>query len=218
MTTTLEPHPQLGGTAAASRLAGSSLVVGGVAFFVGGVTHPSDSGRGNKVEQLHEMLVDPSWYPSHAMLLLAMGLFAVAFNAMWRRGGSTPQVARLLKVVFVIACIATVSMAVHLFAAADAEALADGQHSLVSRVQTVNETVVDATWGLAIAALSLAGGVARRVGNRFTIAFGVVGGLAFALASATIAYTDTFDFLFKLGSLISVWAILVGVITFRRPA
>ena len=218
MSTMVEPRPPLRGTTGVSRVVGPSLVLGGVAFFVGGVTHPSDSGAGDKVQQLHEMLVDPSWYPSHAMLLLAMGLFAVGFHAMRERGDLTPGVARLLKIAFVITCVATVAMAVHLFAAVDADSLADGQESLVSRVQTINETVVDATWGLAIAAVSLVGGLARRVGNRFTIPFGVVGGLAFALASGTIAYTDTFDSLFKLGSLISIWAILVGVTTMRRPA
>lgn len=216
MTTTLEPRPQVRGTTALSRLAGPSLVLGGIAFFVAGVTHPTDSGEGNKVEQLYEMLVDPKWYPSHAVLLLAMGLFAVAFQGVRQQRDLAPGVARLLKVVFVIACITTVSMAVHLFAAADADSLADGQPSLVSRVQTINETVVGTTWGLAIATLSLVGGLARRVGNRFTIPFGVVGGSAFALASATIAYTDAFDSVFKLSSLISIWAILAGVISIRR--
>ena len=72
-------------------------------------------------------------------------------------------------------------------------------------------------WGLAVAALALVGGLTRSLGNRITIAFGLVGGLAFALASATIPYTDTFDSLFKVGSLVSVWAILVGVMAMRRP-
>lgn len=114
------------------------------------------------------------------------------------------------------ACVATLSMTAHLFAAIGADSLADGEHSLVSRLQTVNETVVDTAWGLALATLAVAGGLTRTVGNRFTIAFGLVGGLAFALASATIAYTDTFDSLFKLGSLLSIWAILVGSLAIRR--
>lgn len=106
-------------------------------------------------------------------------------------------------------------MAVHLFAALGAGSVANGQHSLVSRAQTINETIVDAAWGLALATLAVVGGLTRTVGNRFTITFGLVGGLAFALASATIAYTDTFDSLFKAGSLLSLWAILSGVIAIR---
>ncbi len=216
MNTMIEAHPDAVRTRGLSRLAGPSLVLGGVAFFVGGVTHPSDSGEGNKVQQLHDMLVDSSWYPSHAVLLAAMALFATGILALRHRRDLNPGIKRLLKFVFVIACIATVAMAGHLFAALAAESLTDGKQSLVSRVQTVNETVVDAAWGLAVAALAVVGGLTRSIGNRITVAFGFVGGLAFALASATIPYTDTFDPLFKVGSLLSIWAILVGVTEIRH--
>lgn len=215
MTTVVEAHPNTQ-RARAVRLAGPSLVLGGVAFFLGGVTHPSDSGEGNKVQQLHEMLVDPSWYPSHALLLAAMAFFAVGIFALRQRRDLSMGMERLLQVVFVIACVATLAMAVHLFAAIGADSLADGKHSLVSRLQTVNETIVDTAWGLALATLAVAGGLTRTVGNRLTIPFGLVGGLAFALASATIAFADTFDSLFKLGSLLSIWAILVGSLAIRR--
>ena len=216
MTTMIEARPDASRTRDPSRLAGPSLVLGGVAFFVGGVTHPSDSGEGNKVQQLHDMLVDSSWYPSHAVLLAAMALFACGILALRHRRDLTPGIERLVKFVFVIACLATVAMAIHLFAALDAESLADGKQSLVSRVQTVNETIVDATWGLAVAVLAVVAGLTRSIGNRITIPFGLVGGLAFALASATIPYTDTFDPLFKVGSLLSIWAILVGVTEVRN--
>jgi len=171
--------------------------------------HPSGSGEGNKVHQLHEMLVDSSWYPSHAVLLAAMAFFAVGLLALRQRRDQTLGMEPVLKPVFVIACIATVAMVVHLFAALDAGSLADGKRSLVIWLQIVNETVA-AAWGLALAALAVVGGRAGIVGNRLTIPFGVVGGLAFALASATIPYADTFDSLFKIGSLLSIWAILVG--------
>lgn len=218
MKTMTEPHPIAPPPSRLTRLAGPALILGGIAFFVGGVTHPGDSGEGNKLQQLHEMLVDPSWYPSHAVLLGAMALFAVAVLALRRGRRLTPALDRLLRVVFVIACVATVSMAIHLFAALDAASLAGGKQSAVSLLQTVNETVVDATWGLALATLAVAGGLTRTVGNRITLVFGLVGGLAFALASGTIAFTDTFDPLFKIGSLLAVWAIVVGVIEVRRQA
>ncbi|MEU8172225.1 hypothetical protein AB0C14_05070 [Microbispora hainanensis] len=43
-----------------------------------------------------------------------------------------------------------------------------------------------------------------------------MGGLAYALASATIAFTDRFDPLFPIGSLIGVWAVAVGVVAMIR--
>ena len=216
MTTAIEARPDASRTRSLSRLAGPALVLGGVAFFVGGVTHPSDSGDGNKVQQLHEMLVDSSWYPSHTVLLGAMTLFAFGIFTLRHRRDLTSGMERLLRFVLVIACIATAAMAIHLFAALDAQSLADGKQSLLSRVQTVNETIVDATWGLAVATLAVVGGLTRSVGNPITIPFGLVGGLAFALASATIPYTDTFDPLFKVSSLLSIWAILVGVTEIRH--
>lgn len=216
MTTIIEADLAWSHTRNLSRLAGPLFVLSGVAFFVGGVTHPRDGGEGNKVEQLHDMLVDPSWYPSHAVLLASMALFATGVLAVRRRRDPTPRAERVLKYVFVVACVATVDMAIHLLAKLGAESLADGRQSMVSRVQTVNETVVDAAWGLAVAALAVVGGLTGSLGNKVTIPFGLVGGLAFALASATIPYTDTFDPLFKVGSLLAMWAILVGVTEFRN--
>ncbi len=218
MSTLTDARPETLRPSRLDRLAGPCLILGGIAFFVGGVTHPSDSGVGNKVEQLHEMLIDASWYPSHAALLAAMALFATGILALRRRRDLSSVMKRFFQLVFVIACITTVSMAVHLFAALGADSLADGKGSFVSQAQTVNETVVDAAWGLALAALAVAGGLSRTAGNRITIPFGLIGGLAFALASGTIAFTDAFDPLFKAGSLLSIWAILVGAIAIRRQS
>lgn len=218
MTITIEGHDRLSSTGAQLRIAGPAFVLAGIAFLIGGATHPTDSGEGNKVLQLHEMLVDPSWYPSHALLLVAMALFATGIFAYRQRRALTPGMATVLKYAFVIACIVTVSMTVHLFAALGADSLAEGEHSLMSRVQTVNEIVVQGVWALSIAALAFLGGLTRTVGNRLTIPFGLVGGVAFAIASATVPYTDTFDSLFKVGSLIAVWAILTGVLTIRQHA
>jgi hypothetical protein len=199
------------------RVPGLCFVLGGIAFFVGGLTHPTGSGHGNKVQQLHDMLGRPGWYPSHAFLLAAVALIAGGLFASRQRRDLTSGMERLLRIVFVIGCIATVSMAVHLLAPLGAASVAGGKPSLLSRVQALNE-LVDALWAVSLAAVAVAGGLTGAVGNRLTIPFGLVGGLAFALASATIPFTDTFDPLFKVGSLLSVWAIAVGVIAVRHQS
>ncbi|MGH3664904.1 MAG: hypothetical protein ACRDU8_02230 [Egibacteraceae bacterium] len=200
-----------------SRRAGPAFfMAGGVTFIAGGALHPSDSGVGNKVVQLHDMLIHRMWYPSHLLLLMAMACFAAGIVALRRRPDLRPPLTKLVNVASVVACVAAVGMLVHLFAALGAESLANGEHSLFSRVQTVNETIVDASWGLAIAVLAVTGGWSRTVGNRFTIPLGLVGGLAFSLASATIAFTDQFDALFALGSLVGIWAVAVGAMGLRR--
>lgn len=216
MRTMIESRPSAGPPSRLERFAGPSFVLGGIAFFIGGLTHPSDSGHGNKVQQLHDMLVGSSWYPSHALLLAAVALVAVGIYALRQRRDLTAGMERLLRFVFVIACVATVSMTVHLLAPLGAASVADGKQSLLSRVQTLNE-LVDAAWALSLAALAVAGGLTGTLGNRATIPFGLVGGLAFALGSATISFTDTFDPIFKVGSLLSIWAIAAGVMAARRP-
>ncbi|GIH50043.1 hypothetical protein SAMN05421833_118125 [Microbispora rosea] len=198
-----------------NRVSGICLVLGGITFIAGGATHPGDSGEGDKVQQLHEMLVQPSWYPSHALLLLSMGLFTAGIFAISRRDLGR-SMAAATKVIAGIGVLATVGMAAHLFAALEADSLAAGQPTTVSTMQTWNETIVDTLWALSIVVLAVAGGLTRTVGNRVTLALGLVGGLAYALASATIAFTDRFDPLFPVGSLIGVWAAAVGVVAIIR--
>lgn len=98
-----------------------------------------------------------------------------------------------------------------------AKGIAGGHQTFGYQLQAMNETIVDAPWGVGIAALALVGGLTRTLGNRVTVAFGVVGGLAFALASATIAYTDRFDGPFPLASLVGIWGVVVGLMVLARP-
>jgi peptidoglycan/LPS O-acetylase OafA/YrhL len=74
---------------------------------------------------------------------------------------------------------------------------------------------VDATWGAAMAVLAVVGGATRTIGNWITLALGAVGGACFALASATIPFTDLFDGLFPVASLLGLWAVVVGIMVLR---
>ncbi len=67
--------------------------------------------------------------------------------------------------------------------------MANGHKGLLYYLQAANETV-DAAWALAITALAVVGGFTRSLGNRLTLILGLIGGLAFALASATISELD----------------------------
>lgn len=194
-----------------ARLGGICLALGGVAFFAGGVTHPGDSGGGTKVQQLYQAFMQPTWYLSHALLLTSFALFTAATLLLRKRPDLGPGMARLVNVVSVVTVVATLGMAVHLFAALGAESIADGQPSLIYEAQKWNETILNPLWGMAVIALAVASGLTRTFGSRITVPLAVVGGLAWSLASATIAFTDRFDPLFPVASLISVWAVAAGV-------
>ena len=195
-----------------ARPGGICLALGGVAFFAGGVTHPQPTIEGTKVETLYDMFVQPMWYPSHVLLLASFALFATAVLLLRQQGDLGPRMTRLVNVVTVVLVASTLSMAVHLFDALGAQSIADGQPALAYEVAKWNETIFTTLWGLGIITLALAGGLTRTLGNHIIMPAGVIGGVAWCLAAATIAFTNLFDPLFPIaGTLIPVWAVAAGV-------
>lgn len=199
------------------RLGGMCLVLAGIAFFAGGVTHPQPTIEGKKVEVLYDMFVQPMWYPSHALLLASFVLFATAVLLLRREGDLDPRMRQVVSVASILLVVGTLSMAVHLVDALGAESIADGQPALVYQVAKWNETIFSTLWGLGIITLAAVGGITRTLGNRITMPLGVVGGVAWCLAAATVAFIDLFDPLFPIaGTLIPVWAVAAGVMWARR--
>jgi hypothetical protein len=204
------------GAPAIDRLPGACFVLFGITFVAGGVAHPGDSGEGNKVDQMHEMLLDPAWYLSHTLLLVSFAAFATALVLLRRQAGLPSAMARLLRVAVPVAVVATVGMAVHLLQALNVDATATGEWNWALYVQAFVECVLDTAWALTVAAVAVIGGRTGTLGGRLTAPLGAVGGLCFALASATIAFSDLFDPLFMAGTLIGVWALLVGLTSVAR--
>ncbi len=194
------------------------LVVGGIAFFASGPLHPQGSNEGDKTEQLHSMLVDSAWYPAHLVGLLGFSCVAAGMIALGRNPDLRGRLGRLLPVSSVVDVIGVLGAVIHLLAATQAAEIEDGSTTpLVTAFMGV-ETVVNPAWGLTIAALAVAGGLTRTLGNRVVLALGLLGGLAFAVATATIAYIDTFDPLFPVAGLAGLWLVAVGVIGMTRRA
>lgn len=217
MTTTTSSSLTHGATRPRLTPATAALfIVGGIAFFAYGPLHPKGSDHGDKTEQLHSMLVDPTWYPAHAVGLLAFACIAAGIIRFGRRTALPASVARVATVTGVIAVVGTIGAVIHLFAGTQAAATEDGGTSFLVLLFTGVETVVNPVWGAAMAALAVAGGLTRTLGNRIVLALGVIGGLAFALVTATIAFTDLFDPLFPVASLIAIWCLVVGVIGLVR--
>lgn len=196
-------------TTLTARIPFIALALGGVAFIAGGITHPGDSGEGTKVEQLHEMLVQSSWYPAHLLLLL--GWVGFALGTFGLRGRGSPNVQRVIRVVHVVAWVAVAGMAIHTLDALGADSIANGEPGFASRLATFNEIAFSAPWALGFATLAVVGGLTRTVGNTITAGIGLVGGVAFATAAATVPFTDRFDGLYPVGGLLGLWAVVIGV-------
>lgn len=218
MTTSHPSRTTAPATAVLHRSGFVLLIAGGAAFFVGGPLHPMGSDAGDKTEQLHSMLVDSAWYPAHLVALLGFACVAAGLLALRRDPVIRDRLGRLLPISAAVAVVAALGAVIHLFAATQAAGIEHGGTTpLVAAFMGV-ETVVNPAWGLMIATLAVAGGLTRALGNRIVLAVGVVGGLAFALATATIAFIDTFDPLFPVAGLAGVWLVATGVVGLtRRP-
>jgi hypothetical protein len=218
MTTLNRSRPVAPTTASLDRAGHLFLVVGGAAFFIGGPLHPQGSDEGDKTEQLHSMLVDSAWYPAHLVALLGFACVAAGLLALGRDPTLRDRLGRLLPISAWVAVAATVGAVVHLFAATQAADVEQGDTTpLVAAFMGV-ETVLNPAWGLTIAALAVVGGLTRALGNRLVLPLGLLGGLAFAVATATIAFVDTFDPLFPVAGLAGVWLVATGIVGLvRRP-
>ena len=195
------------------------LIAGGVAFFVSGPLHPEGSDAGDRTEQLHSMLVDSAWYPAHLVALLGFACVAAGLLALGRNPVLRDRLGRLLPISAAVAVVAVLGAVIHLFAATQAGEIEHGHTTpLVAAFMGV-ETLVNPAWGLMIAALAVVGGLTRALGNRIVLPLGLLGGLAFAVATATIAFVDTFDPLFPVAGLAGLWLVATGVIGLaRKPA
>lgn len=192
------------------------LIVGGAAFFAGGPLHPQGSDEGDKTEQLHSMLVDPAWYPAHLVALLGFACVAAGLIALARNRVLQARLGRLLTVAVVVALIGALGAVIHLFAATQAAEIENGTTTPLIALFMGVETIANPAWGLMIVALAVAGGRTRTFGNLIIMPVGVIGGLAFALATATIAYIDTFDPLFPVAGLAGLWLVATGVVGLTR--
>jgi len=216
---TLTPSRTDAGTTSRRDRAGLLfLIAGGVAFFAGGPMHPTGSDEGDKTQQLHSMLVDSAWYPAHLVALLGFGCVAAGLLALRRNPAIRDRLGRSLPISAAVSIVTTLGAVIHLFAATQADQIEHGDTTpLVAAFMGV-ETILNPAWGLTIAALAVAGGRTHALGNRILLPLGLLGGLAFALATATIAFVDTFDPLFPIAGLAGLWLVAAGVVGLaRRP-
>ena len=196
-----------------------SLLAGGAIFFVGGAMHPEEDPPDVSLkEHLRVMYEDGNWYPGHALILIGMVLMAAALVALVRSGALARV--RSVHVAGMIAAVASslgaVAAFLHLIMATEADRIAAHRSTPLTDANVVVETIVTPAFGLSIAALAVLGAVTGSLGNRTTAVLAAVGGIGYALAGATFAWTDALDPLFPLAGLLGVWAIVTAVSLLRH--
>jgi len=195
----------------------AALLAAALAFNLGGALHPNDAGVGNKVDQLHDMLLRDAWWPSHLGLLVSFALFTVAFLRLGQDRQLPATVRRVIRAMAWISALTTAAMVPHLLAPLGAHSIADGESNALSVFMTVNETLANAPWALGLAVLALASGRPGVLGNQATAVIGMIGGISFATAAVTIPFTDALDALFAVGGMgITLWTFAVVAVGLHR--
>jgi hypothetical protein len=203
-----------------SPLIAWGLLAGGLLFLAGGPLHPKEDPPDVTVrEHLRVMFENSSWYPAHALLLAGVVLIAAALVVL-ARGRSLAGVprAQTAATVAAVAAVASVpGMLLHLVAASEAGAIAAGDATPLTDVLLVIETLSVPAFGFSIAALAVVGALTRTLGDPVTAVLGVVGGVGYGLAGATILLTDALNFLFPAATGIALWAAIAGARLLLRP-
>ena len=193
----------------------SGLLVGGALFFVGGSMHPSGEdvpGAGVK-EALRSMFVDPAWDRSHGLILLGMVVIAAVLVALVRSSAlsSDSRAQKVGVIAAVCAVLGAVDAVPHLFAASEADAIAAGDSTPITNVHVVLQTVIVPAFGFSMAGLAVIGAQTRTLGNWVTAVPGVVGGVAYGIAGATVLFIDGVAVLFAGAAGLAVWVFAAGV-------
>lgn len=191
-----------------------TLLLGGAFFLAGGPMHPKEDPPGVSLhEHLRIMYENPLWYSSHTILLIGMVLIAASLVALarGRSFAAIPRAHTATVVAAVASSLAAAVMLLHLVAAVEADAIAAGDSTPLSDVLVIGDTIAVPAFGISIAALAVIGATTRTLGNPVTALLGVVGGVGYALAGATILFTDALNFLFPTATGIALWTLAAGI-------
>jgi len=203
--------------------AGWLLPAGGLFFLAGGMFHPNeDRPELGMAQQMRVMYEDSAWYPAHTLMAVGAFLLAAALVALVR-GRVLARDDRAHKAAVAAAVTAMISAPVallHLVAAVEADRIARGDSHPLTDVVLVADTVTVPLFGFAVAALAILGAARRTLGNPVAAAFGVVGGVGYALASGTAVFTSALDPLFPTALGVAAWAVVAGagLVTRRHAA
>lgn len=198
-------------------VSGGALIVGAAFFLPSGLLHP-EPGPGTDMQQLHEMVTDPTWIPSAALTVAAFACFALAFARLSRSGDRSTRVLRWGAVSSVAVAVGSF---VYLFGRVGSDSLARDEGNWFSSVMFVTHLFVNPAWGLTVAAVAVVcalnsrGG--RGMGRTVSVVVGVVGGLTWTVSMLTAPYLDIDDVTFPIaGTLLTLWTLAHGVALLRR--
>lgn len=195
-----------------------ALVLSGLIALIGGPQHPDSDAKDPLREELAVMTADPAWVPSHALLLVSVGLLTVGLVAVRREPGWPASAGSALRVAGAAMVLYTIEAAFHLAAVIDSDRLAAGEFAPIAFTHIALATVLYPVSGLAILFLAWKLLPTWTLPQRVFAVAGMVGGLLHATALPTtllFSETETSPMFAFAALLIAVWSIAVGLVGLR---
>jgi len=187
------------------------LLAAGVLMIAGSATHPRDP-------SMQQMLMNPIWVPSHALMLAGYVSLLASLVLLHRSGGG--PVGRWMVIALAGTALQTVEALFHLISVVDAGRLQAGHATPVFTAHMVLGAVGYPVFALVAAALVIAGARTRTLGRWWIAPLGVLGALLPGLAGVLVIWMGAtgVGFLFAGIALFGLWEIVAAVLPVRVAA
>ena len=186
------------------------LLLAGPLMIAGSATHPRDPSMG-------QMLMNPIWVPSHALMLGGyVALLASLF--LLHRSGRGPG-GRWMPVILAGVALQTLEAFFHLIAVVDAAGFNAGHATPVFTTHMVLGAIGYPVFAVVAVALIVLGARTRTLGNRWIAPIGILGAILPGLAGVLVIWMGmTVGVLFAGIAFFGLWAIFAALLPARGPA
>ena len=187
------------------------FVAAGVLIVWGGSQHPDGT-------TMAQMLADPTWRPTHMLMLVGFVALTVAL-ATWIRM-APPPMRRLMMLIVAAAALQTFEMFLHTIADVDAENARVGGSTPVLTAHLQMSLFVYPIFAVAMIAFIVRMTQARLIGSKWIAWLGVLGVAAHGLSSPLVLglRIPQAVILFPMLILLAVWLVLAGIWPAPRTA
>lgn len=181
------------------------LVAGAVFIMTGGPQHPGGT--------MLQMLQDPKWFISHALMTAGFAALTVALFVMRRQMPDARRVARAMRFALPLTLLQTVEFFIHTIASIDAGNLAAGSATPVLTTHLWLALIVYPIWAAGMIPLVVAGMRDRAFGSKWIGWLGIAGLAAHGLSTPLVAGLgiEGARILFPMLMFFALWMGLAGV-------
>jgi hypothetical protein len=186
------------------------LFAAGVLMIAGSATHPRDP-------SMQQMLMNPIWVPSHALMLAGYVSLLASLWLLHRSGGG--PAGRWMQIALAGTALQTLEAFFHLIAVVDADRMQAGHATPVYTVHMLLGAVGYPVFALVAMALVVAGARTRTLGRWWIAPLGVLGALLPGLAAVFVIWMGAdVGVLFAGIAFFGLWEIVASLLPIRVAA